>query len=145
MSVQTPCLGCGHPTTGGAFAYDVCGLCWNSADGTNGMVRWDRLRAARHSLPTNWTLGGEFRSFENWCNKASSWIGPAARKLCGAQEVRCLDAKNRECLSGREFMRARDEGAFPVRYYFVEQTEPMPEMNEAEKVAAQRAHGRETS
>ena len=47
MTAPTPCLGCGHSTTGGAFADDVCGPCWNGADGSRGKDRWERLRAAR--------------------------------------------------------------------------------------------------
>lgn len=53
---------------------------------------------------------GEFVSFETWVNKASSWIGWTGAK--------CFDAKDRPCRIGRDFMLARDEDAFPVRWYF---------------------------
>lgn len=53
---------------------------------------------------------GEFTNFQQWVNKASSWIG-----FTGA---RCFDAKDRPCHSGADMMRARDENAFPVRWYW---------------------------
>ena len=52
---------------------------------------------------------GEFSSFEEWVNKAQSWIGGT-----GAQ---CFDGKMRRCLIGADMQRARDEGAFPVSYW----------------------------
>jgi hypothetical protein len=52
---------------------------------------------------------GEFATFIQWVNKASSWIGFTGSK--------CFDARNRPCRMGQDFMRARDEGAFPVRWY----------------------------
>jgi len=53
---------------------------------------------------------GQFNSFIEWCNKASSWIG-------GTNPL-CADAKDRVCENGGHFMRARDEAAFPVRFWF---------------------------
>ena len=53
---------------------------------------------------------GQFATFSTWANKARSWIG-------GTGAV-CLDAKNRRCRIGADFMRAEREGAFPVRYWF---------------------------
>jgi hypothetical protein len=55
---------------------------------------------------------GEFRTFEQWVNKAASWIG-------GTNPL-CADAKGRVCRIGADMMRARDEGAFPVRFWFGE-------------------------
>lgn len=52
---------------------------------------------------------GEFRSFETWVSKATSWIG-------GTNSL-CADAQYRVCRNGGDFMRARDEGAFPVRFW----------------------------
>jgi hypothetical protein len=52
---------------------------------------------------------GQFTTFETWVNKASSWID---------KDAVCIDAKGRRCLIGRDFMRARDEGAFPVRFFW---------------------------
>lgn len=53
---------------------------------------------------------GEFATFARWVDKASSWIG--------GTNAYCADAKGRRCLNGGDMMRARDEGAFPVRFWF---------------------------
>jgi len=53
---------------------------------------------------------GEFHCFQTWVNKATSWIG-------GTNPL-CADAQGRICRIGADFMRARDEGAFPVRFWF---------------------------
>jgi hypothetical protein len=45
-----------------------------------------------------------FDNFQQWVNKASTWVNGG----------RCFDARGRECSSGADFMRARDEGTFPV-------------------------------
>lgn len=52
---------------------------------------------------------GEFTSFQEWVNKAQSW-------LRGIKGVVCVDAHGRQCKIGRDMQRARDEGAFPVSY-----------------------------
>lgn len=52
---------------------------------------------------------GEFKCFQTWVNKATSWIG--------GTNALCADALGRRCRIGGDFMRARDEGAFPVRYW----------------------------
>ena len=52
---------------------------------------------------------GAFSSFVEWVNNATSWIG--------GENALCVDAKDRICRIGGDFMRARDEGTFPVRYY----------------------------
>ena len=55
---------------------------------------------------------GEFSSFETWVNKAASWIG-------GTNPL-CVDALDRRCLIGKHFQEARDEGQFPVRFWYGE-------------------------
>lgn len=52
---------------------------------------------------------GEFHSFMNWVSKATSWIG-------GTNPL-CVDAKRRVCRTGRDFIRARDEDTFPIRFW----------------------------
>lgn len=61
-------------------------------------------------IPPKGKSDGEFHSFAEWVNKASSWIG-----FTGAK---CYDAKDRPCRNGGDFARARDENAFPVRWYY---------------------------
>jgi hypothetical protein len=58
----------------------------------------------------------QFETFQTWVDKASSWL---ARR--GAEQAICLDAKGRLCSMGRDWMRARDESAFPVRWLWPEQ------------------------
>ncbi len=53
---------------------------------------------------------GQFDSFEQWCNKARSWIGGTG--------AACFDQKGRLCASGKDFKQAQDEDAFPVVYVF---------------------------
>lgn len=54
----------------------------------------------------------EFTSFQEWVNKAQGWF----ERLGGLRTV-CVDAYGRVCVSGKEFQRAEDEKAFPVRVY----------------------------
>lgn len=62
----------------------------------------------------------EFVSFDQWVNKARSWLGGINQsygRYKRAERVICIDAKGRVCARGADFMRARDEGAFPVKAY----------------------------
>jgi hypothetical protein len=70
----------------------------------------------------------QFDNFAQWVNKASSWLtrhqdyndsrasghGPHFTAIC-------FDAKGRLCTCGGDMMRARDEGAFPVRWVWPDQ------------------------
>lgn len=60
--------------------------------------------------PPEGDTDGDFATFTTWVNKASSWIGWTGAK--------CFDAKDRPCRQGGDMMRARDEEAFPVRWYW---------------------------
>lgn len=67
------------------------------------------------------TVGRElfaFRSFTEWVNKARSWFRTCRVPSC---DTVCIDAKGRICRTGKQFMRARDDGAFPVRVFAVEE------------------------
>lgn len=71
------------------------------------------------------TLGGlldelreqRFDNFDHWVREAQQ------RLAYSSEEARalCFDAKGRRCWIGKDFMRARDEHAFPVRYIWPEQ------------------------
>ncbi len=52
---------------------------------------------------------GQFDSFQQWVNHAASWIGWGGYK--------CFDAKGRPCRRGADFMLAREEKQFPVKFY----------------------------
>lgn len=54
----------------------------------------------------------QFDSFEQWVNKASSWL----TRRGSMQQAVCYDAKGRICTRGEHMRRARDEDAFPIRW-----------------------------
>lgn len=75
----------------------------------------------RHSGKLVPNYVGEFTNFEDWCNRATRCL---ADKTCLTSECEmpvpamCVDTKGRRCHQGGDFMRARDEGTFPVRYFW---------------------------
>ena len=81
-----------------------------------------RSRETGVTLGPEWEREGEFSSFQQWVNKASSWL-----KSYYTNGVVCVDAKGRYCFMGEDFMRARDENAFPVSYWI----RKPPELREA--------------
>jgi hypothetical protein len=75
------------------------------------------------SKPPEGEADGSFDTFTRWLNHAASWIGWSGAK--------CFDALDRPCRIGGDFMRARDEEAFPVRFYMPDRFDaPMPPMND---------------
>jgi len=56
----------------------------------------------------------QFDSFQQWVNKAQSWLYGYKIK-----DIIALDTKGRECTSGKDMQLARDENAFPVTVYEV--------------------------
>jgi hypothetical protein len=56
---------------------------------------------------------GYFHSYQDWVNKAQSRLASPDHR-----RAMCVDAKGRRCAIGRDFMLARDENAFPVRYFW---------------------------
>ena len=58
----------------------------------------------------------QFDSFSGWVNHAQkAW----KRAGVSSGDTVCLDAAGRICLIGRDFMKARDEGMFPVVVFLV--------------------------
>ena len=55
-----------------------------------------------------------FETFSDWMNGAGSLFEIAELR---GEDVLCVDARGRICLSGKEFMRARDDGSFPIIVY----------------------------
>lgn len=77
---------------------------------------WPRPASITDLIP-NWE--GEFVSYQDWVNFASKRLTVAFSIVTGAQvPAICVDAFGRRCTCGGDMMRARDEGAFPVRYFF---------------------------
>jgi hypothetical protein len=62
-------------------------------------------------LTPNWA--GEFKSYEQWVAKGRSWLKSESHR-----PPICVDAKGRRCSIGADMARARDEGTFPVRYFW---------------------------
>jgi hypothetical protein len=60
---------------------------------------------------------GQFDSFDDWVNHASRALTDFKGNY--GEELRpiCIDAKGRRCNIGGDFMRARDEKTFPIRYF----------------------------
>lgn len=59
----------------------------------------------------------QFRSFDEWVNKASSWLTRRGKHV----RAICFDSKGRMCCIGRDSMRARDDSAFPVHWVWSDQ------------------------
>ncbi len=55
---------------------------------------------------------GAFTNFSEWVNKATAWIG--------GTNALCVDTKGRVCRNGGDMMRAREEAAFPVSFWYGE-------------------------
>jgi hypothetical protein len=60
---------------------------------------------------------GEFRSYEEWAQ-----LGP----LPPFRSAIFVDALGRRCLTHRHFVRAREDGAFPVSYHWEATPETKP-------------------
>ena len=56
----------------------------------------------------------EFSSFDCWVANASRWFTKSGFR---GDDCICIDSINRICRTGKQFMRARDEGTFPIRVY----------------------------
>lgn len=61
---------------------------------------------------------GEFVSFDDWVNFASKRLTVAQDSNGRQLGAICVDALGRRCANGRDFHRARDEGTFPIRYFW---------------------------
>ena len=61
---------------------------------------------------------GQFDTFNDWVNHATRALSGVKGDFGQDVTAFCVDAKGRRCNIGGDFMRARDEDAFPVRYFF---------------------------
>lgn len=61
---------------------------------------------------------GQFDTYEDWINHATRALtGPEFEGKYGSIPAVCIDDIGRRCTCGGDFMRARDERTFPVRYF----------------------------
>jgi hypothetical protein len=67
---------------------------------------------------------GQFDSFDDWVNHASRALTDLAGNYGESISAVCFDAKGRRCNIGGDFMRARDEGTFPIRYFVTGSVQP---------------------
>lgn len=70
-------------------------------------------------LRPNWA--GSFVSHGDWVNRATRVLvhnAPLCRTTGNPLSAMCVDALGRRCSIGADFSRARDEGAFPVYFFF---------------------------
>ncbi|OJY25782.1 MAG: hypothetical protein BGP11_11210 [Rhodobacterales bacterium 65-51] len=66
--------------------------------------QWGEWGGGSVNMTTGAPVFRAFPNFQTWVNKASTWVNGGI----------CLDAKGRQCRTGADMMRARDEDAFPV-------------------------------
>ena len=78
-------------------------------------VSWPRPATPCDLVPL-WR--GEFRDFNDWVNFATTRLTGTTDKSGREIKSVCVDALGRRCSIGADFMRARDEDAFPVRYFW---------------------------
>lgn len=78
-------------------------------------VSWPRPATPCELVPT-WA--GEFIDFDDWVSKASNRLTGTFNEWGGEVPAICVDSLGRRCFQGGDFMRARDEGTFPVRFFW---------------------------
>lgn len=66
--------------------------------------QWGEWGPGSVRMSTGEPVFRQFKDFQHWVHKASTWVNGGA----------CLDAAGRRLNIGADFMRARDEGTFPV-------------------------------
>ncbi len=85
---------------------------------------WPRA-ATPCDLKPRWA--GEFRDFSDWVSFASARLSGCEGSVGQEVPAICVDAKGRRCHVGKDFQRARDEDAFPVRYFWeCDPADPQP-------------------
>jgi hypothetical protein len=61
---------------------------------------------------------GEFRDHADWVSFATHRLAGVTGSMGEKVSAICVDALGRRCNIGADFARARDENAFPVRYFW---------------------------
>ena len=75
-----------------------------AADVPFNLKQWGEWHTAAVHTGTGEPVFRTFETFDEWANKASTWVGNGI----------CLDRHGQLLARGEDFMRARDEGRFPV-------------------------------
>lgn len=79
-------------------------------------VAASKEEARQVDLVPDWA--GEFHSFDNWVNKATGKLTGRTGSVGEVLSAMCVDTLGRRCHVGKDFMRARDENTFPVRFFW---------------------------
>ena len=87
---------------------EICELC-GRIDG--------RGQEGLYQLCPEANLVVQYRSYAEWLNHADSHSSRG-------DDIYCIDAKDRPCLCLGDFKRARDEAAFPIRCFHLQEEEP---------------------
>jgi len=74
----------------------------------------------------------QFDSFNEWVDTASFRL-TAHRDYGPEFQAICVDAKARHCRTREDFIRARDENAFPVRWIWPDQIDELFNKERKEK------------
>lgn len=61
---------------------------------------------------------GYFADYTQWVSFASRWLTGRTGNRGEAVSAMCVDTLGRRCNIGADFMRARDEGTFPVYFFW---------------------------
>lgn len=76
---------------------------------------WPRAATPCNLVPM-WA--GEFVSHADWVNFATHRLTGCTGSVGEKVGAICVDSIGRRCNVGADFARARDEGTFPVRYFW---------------------------
>jgi phage FluMu gp28-like protein len=66
-------------------------------------------------------IDGAFVDFNDWVRRATRVLANKTCETSGCTvpvPAMCVDTKGRRCYQGSDFARARDEGTFPVSYFW---------------------------
>ena len=61
---------------------------------------------------------GEFKDHADWVNFATCRLTGCRGSVGEEVKAICVDSIGRRCNVGADFSRARDEGTFPIRYFW---------------------------
>jgi hypothetical protein len=85
-------------------------------------IVYGKPRAARNARSKPMSERNQmFINFDQWVCMASSWLTRHPQYDKTEFRAICFDSRGRICACGKDFMRARDENAFPVMWVWPDQ------------------------